>query len=82
MSKSPIKRSESPTKKVLDNTDVISRLTSELVSNPDILAAYGRKLDSMVQQESGFIQYLPRCVKRRLKALKKMQKESFEVQTL
>ena len=63
----------------LDSADIISCLTEELVSNPDVLAAYGRKLDTMVHHESGFIQYLPRCVKRRLKALKKLQLDVFKV---
>ena len=66
-------------KETFSASEIICQLTEDLVSNPDVLAAYGRKLDSIIQRDIGFIQYLPRCVKRRLKALKKLQVEIFKV---
>lgn len=55
-------------------------LASQLMQNPQVLAALQDKLGSMVGVSSGYIQSLPKAVKRRLKALKKLQFESTKVE--
>ncbi|XP_071100076.1 nucleosome assembly protein 1-like 1-A isoform X2 [Haliotis cracherodii] len=46
---------------------------STMMQNPHVLAAIQDKLGSIVGTPSGYIQSLPKVVKRRLKALKKLQ---------
>ncbi|ESO97619.1 hypothetical protein LOTGIDRAFT_103941, partial [Lottia gigantea] len=48
-------------------------IASQVMKNPQVLAALQEKLVSMVGAHSGYIQSLPKVVKRRLKALKKLQ---------
>lgn len=57
-----------------------AELASQLMQNPQVLAALQDKLGSMVGVSSGYIQSLPKAVKRRLKALKKLQFESTKVE--
>ena len=54
---------------------------SGLMQNPEILAALQDKLGSMVGGQSGYIQSLPKVVKRRLKALKKLQNEMIKIES-
>ncbi|ESO10958.1 hypothetical protein HELRODRAFT_150433, partial [Helobdella robusta] len=56
------------------------KITGQLMSDPNVLAAFGRKLDSMAGQRSGYIETLPKSMKRRLRALKKLQLEVFNVE--
>ncbi|XP_076350645.1 nucleosome assembly protein 1-like 4 isoform X2 [Tachypleus tridentatus] len=53
----------------------ISILTSEMMKNPQVLADLQSRLGSMVGSPSGYIESLPKSVKRRIRALKKLQLE-------
>jgi len=53
---------------------------SELLKNPALMEALQGKLNSMVGINSGYIASLPAPVKRRLKALKKIQLESTKIE--
>lgn len=53
---------------------------SELLKNPALVQALHGKLNSMVGMNSGYIASLPAPVKRRLKALKKIQLESTKIE--
>jgi len=53
---------------------------SELLKNPALMQALQGKLNSMVGMNSGYIASLPAPVKRRLKALKKIQLESTKIE--
>ncbi|XP_071956506.1 nucleosome assembly protein 1-like 1 isoform X2 [Antedon mediterranea] len=44
-----------------------------VLQNPQVLASLQHQLDSLVGQRSGYIESLPKVVKRRIKALKKLQ---------
>ncbi|KAL4224857.1 Nucleosome assembly protein 1-like 1 [Mactra antiquata] len=55
-------------------------LASELMKDPTMLAALQDKLGSMVGGSSGYIQSLPKPVKRRIKALKKLQYEATKIE--
>lgn len=57
-----------------------AELASQLMQNPQVLAALQDKLGSMVGVSSGYIQSLPKAVKRRLKALKKIQFEATKIE--
>lgn len=59
---------------------VTSELTNELMQNPSVLAALQDRLDSIVGTPSTYIQNLPKSVKRRIKALKKLQYETTKVE--
>jgi len=50
-------------------------IAAQLMKNPGVLAALQDKLSSIVGAPSGYIQSLPKEVKRRIKALKKIQNE-------
>ncbi|KAG1652037.1 Nucleosome assembly protein 1-like 1 [Nymphon striatum] len=50
-------------------------LASQLMKNPEVLAALQSKLGSVIGTPSGYIQSLPKVVKRRIKAMKKLQFE-------
>merc|ERR1711994_948549 len=52
----------------------------KLMMNPAVLSALQGKLDSMSGDISGYIQSLPAPVKRRLKALKKIQLETTKIE--
>ncbi|XP_030845174.1 nucleosome assembly protein 1-like 1 isoform X3 [Strongylocentrotus purpuratus] len=51
----------------------LSELKSQVMQNPKALAALQGHLDSLVGQRSGYIESLPKVVKRRIKALKNYQ---------
>lgn len=55
-------------------------LASQLMKDPMMLAALQDKLGSMVGGSSGYIQSLPKAVKRRIKALKKLQFEATKIE--
>jgi len=55
-------------------------ITAGLLTNPGILAYMQDKLASMVGTDSGYIQSLPKEVKRRIKALKKLQNEIINIE--
>ncbi len=61
-------------------SDLAQRL-SGLMQNPEVLAALQDKLGSMVGQPSGYIQSLPKVVKRRIKSLKKLQFEMIKIES-
>lgn len=53
---------------------------AQLLKNPALMSALQVKLDSMVGMNSGYIESLPAPVKRRLKALKKIQLEATKIE--
>jgi len=57
-----------------------SKQVSELLKNPALMEALQGKLGQMVGMNSGYIASLPAPVKRRLKALKKIQLESTKIE--
>lgn len=57
-----------------------ARLTAEMMKDPKVLAALQSKLGVMVGSSSGYIESLPACVKRRIKALKKLHVECAKVE--
>ncbi|KAI0216417.1 Nucleosome assembly protein 1-like 1, partial [Lamellibrachia satsuma] len=54
---------------------------SSLMQNPEVLAALQDRLGSMIGSPSGYIQSLPKVVKRRIKALKKLQFEMIKIES-
>jgi len=60
--------------------EITSSMASKLLQDPNVMAALQGKLNSMVGSASGYIQSLPAPVKRRLKALKKLQLESTKIE--
>jgi len=58
-----------------------STMAAELLKNPAMFAALQGKLNSMVGVNSGYIASLPAPVKKRLKALKKIQLESTKIES-
>jgi len=57
-----------------------SKQVSELLKNPALMEALQGKLGQMVGMNSGYIASLPAPVKRRLKALKRIQLESTKIE--
>merc|ERR1711970_1088748 len=53
---------------------------ASLLQDPAVMAALQGKLGSMVGQASGYIQSLPAPVKKRIKALKKIQLEATKIE--
>merc|ERR1712029_1127582 len=64
----------------VDGTSAKASMAAELLKNPAMFAALQGKLNSMVGVNSGYISSLPAPVKRRLKALKKIQLESTKIE--
>ncbi|KAK6973676.1 Nucleosome assembly protein 1-like 1-A [Biomphalaria glabrata] len=56
-------------------------IANQLMKNPGVLAALQDKLCSIVGSPSGYIQSLPKEVKRRIKALKKLQNEIIHIES-
>jgi len=56
-------------------------IAAQLMKNPGVLAALQDRLSSIVGSPSGYIQSLPKEVKRRIKALKKLQNEIINVES-
>ena len=63
------------------NPEEFSQRMSGLMQNPEILAALQDKLGGMIGKQSGYIENLPKVVKRRLKALKKLQFEMIKIES-
>lgn len=63
-----------------DVKDGKSKLASALLRNPQVLAALQSRMSGMAGQPSDYIQTLPASVKRRIKALKKIQLETVKVE--
>lgn len=63
-----------------DDVNQPAVLASQLMKDPMMLAALQDKLGSMVGGNSGYIQSLPKIVKRRIKALKKLQFEATKIE--
>jgi len=55
-------------------------ITAQMLKNPAVMAALQGKLDSMAGTMSGYIESLPAPVKKRLKALKKIQLETTKLE--
>merc|ERR1719412_453040 len=55
-------------------------LTAEMLKNPALMQALQGKLDGIIGTPSGYIESLPAPVKRRLKALKKLQLEATKIE--
>jgi len=53
---------------------------AELMKNPEVLAAVQSRLGSIIGTPSGYIASLPKIVKRRIKALKKLQLEATKLE--
>merc|ERR1712002_362329 len=68
------------------NEDMVTEVSqahnirNEMMQNPRVLAALQQQLDSMVGSNSGYIDSLPNSVKRRIKALKNLQRKFCEVE--
>jgi len=56
------------------------QLTSEMMQNPQVLAALQSRLDHIVGSTSGYIESLPKSIKRRIHALKNLQVASSKVE--
>merc|ERR1712029_912979 len=56
-------------------------ITAQMLKNPAVMAALQGKLDSMAGTMSGYIESLPAPVKKRLKALKKVQLETTKLES-
>jgi len=63
-----------------DDQVATSEIASKLMQDPMVLAALQQKLGNMVGGNSGYIQSLPKVVKRRIKALKKIQFEATKIE--
>lgn len=58
-----------------------SVIAGQLMQNPQVLAALQGRLEGMIGTRSGYIESLPKAVKRRLKALKKLQFENIKIES-
>lgn len=54
--------------------------TAQLMNNPQLLAAVQAELNGLVGSHSGYIESLPKCVKRRINALKNIQVEFAKIE--
>src|SRR5438874_1000346 len=61
------------------NKEDLGALTAQVLNNPQVLAAMQSKLQGMVGSLSGYYDTLPASVKRRVKALKKLQLDSLKI---
>jgi nucleosome assembly protein 1-like 1 len=57
-----------------------SKVTAALLKDPAVMAALQGRLQGMIGSPSGYIKSLPEPVKRRIKALKKLQLEATEIE--
>ncbi|KAL8568172.1 hypothetical protein ACOMHN_027695 [Nucella lapillus] len=58
-----------------------TKIAAQLMKNPQVLAALQDKLGSIVGTPSGYIESLPKVVKRRIKALKKLQNDAIQLES-
>nr|XP_005889088.1 PREDICTED: nucleosome assembly protein 1-like 1 [Bos mutus] len=56
------------------------QLTVQMMQNPQILAALQERLDGLVETPTGYIESLPRVVKRRVNALKNLQVKCAQIE--
>ena len=56
------------------------QLTVQMIQNPQILAALQERLDGLVETPTGYIESLPRVVKRRVNALKNLQVKCAQIE--
>ncbi|KAG8434322.1 hypothetical protein GDO86_012631 [Hymenochirus boettgeri] len=56
------------------------KLTDQIMQNPQVLAALQERLDSVSQTPSGYIEMLPKAVKRRINALKQLQEKCAHIE--
>ncbi|XP_013414380.1 nucleosome assembly protein 1-like 1 isoform X2 [Lingula anatina] len=56
-------------------------MAAQFLQNPEFLAAIQGRLGQMIGSPSGYIQSLPKVVKRRLKSLKKLQFEMLQIES-
>jgi len=59
----------------------VDKIRTSILKDPGVLASLQSKLNSMVGQSSGYVASLPSPVRRRIKALKKLQLEKIELET-
>merc|ERR1712062_437066 len=64
----------------VDGSDIKANVAAELLKNPALFSALQGKLNNMVGMNSGYIASLPAPVKRRLKALKKVQLDATKIE--
>ncbi|SCU99800.1 LAME_0G05600g1_1 [Lachancea meyersii CBS 8951] len=62
------------------NTIKEEDITSALANNPQLLASIQDKLGDLVGQDSGYVSSLPHAVRERIYALKKLQRDLFELE--
>jgi nucleosome assembly protein 1-like 1 len=55
-------------------------LTVQMMQNPQILAALQERLDGLVETPTGYVESLPRVVKRRVNALKNLQVKCAQIE--
>ncbi|CAH1257101.1 NAP1L1 [Branchiostoma lanceolatum] len=55
-------------------------LTSQALQNPQVLAALQDRLGNIMGQSSGYVENLPKVVKRRIKALKNLQVQCTKIE--
>ncbi|KAM7245356.1 hypothetical protein CapIbe_003882 [Capra ibex] len=56
------------------------QLTVQMMQNPQILAALQERLDGLVETPTGYIESLPRVVKRQVNALKNLQVKCAQIE--
>lgn len=56
------------------------QLTVQMMQNPQILAALQERLDGLVGTSTGYIESLPKVVKRRVNALKNLQVQCAQIE--
>ncbi|XP_061269777.1 nucleosome assembly protein 1-like 1 [Bos javanicus] len=56
------------------------QLTVQMMQNPQILAALQERLDGLVETPTGYVESLPRVVKRRVNALKNLQVKCAQIE--
>jgi len=57
------------------------QITSEMMQNPQVLAALQQRLDHIVGSTSGYIESLPKSIKRRIHALKNLQVATSQIES-
>ncbi|KAI1309472.1 Nucleosome assembly protein 1-like 1 [Halotydeus destructor] len=62
------------------DTKQLGALTAQMMNNPEALAMMQQKLQGMVGTLSGYYDTLPAVVKRRVKALKKLQVDTLKIE--
>jgi nucleosome assembly protein 1-like 1 len=66
---------------VADDEAATNEINKQLMKNPEVLAALQRQLADMGPSPADYIRSLPKVVKRRLKALKKLQSQTNKIES-